>query len=451
MARLFYAAFFTFISFQAISQKQEIISGPMLGPVELRDAKIWLEVSGEVKSVSLQYKKRGEKESQSIVYKGELGKNFNPIQITLGGLDINSTYDYQFLINGNLSEAKGEFTSKDLWQYRKPAPDFSFLAGSCSYMNQPQYDRLGMPYGGDSSIFETMAKEKAAYMLWLGDNWYTREVDYFSEWGLWNRASLDRSRPVLQNFLKAMPHFAIWDDHDFGPNDIGKSYILKNTSRDIWKNYWMNPTYGENNEGIYTMNSYSDVDIFMLDDRWWRSAERMKDSVNGKPNPEKRMLGHQQMEWLKNALLFSSATFKIIANGSQILNPVSPFDKLKNFPVEYDELIKFLNSNSINGVLFLTGDRHHSEVIKIERPGNYPLYDITVSPLTADTHTFGISEKNNPFRVFGLDEKQNYGRFNISGKRDNRQLTVEFIGVKGEKLGQWSVNEKELKKPAIKK
>lgn len=444
-------AILAFSSLQSVSQKTEIVSGPMLGPVELRDAKVWLEVSSEVKTVSLQYKKRGEEESRSIVYKGELGNSFNPVQITIGGLDINSTYEYQFLINGNLSNAKGEFITKDLWQYRNPAPDFSFLTGSCSYMNQPQYDRLGKPYGGDSSIFETMAKEKATFMLWLGDNWYTREVDYFSEWGLWSRASRDRSRPVLQNFLKSMPHFAIWDDHDFGPNDIGKSYILKNTSREIWKNYWMNPSYGENNEGIYTMNSYGDVDIFMLDDRWWRSTDRTKDSINGKPNPEKRMLGQQQMEWLKNALLFSSATFKIIANGSQIINPVSPFDKLRRFPAEYDELMKFLSDNTINGILFLTGDRHHSEVIKVDRPGNYPLYDITVSPLTAGTHTFGSAEKNNPFRVFGLDEKQNYGRFNISGKRDDRQLTVEFIGIKGEKLGQWSVKEKELKKPSGKK
>ena len=447
MIRTTMGILFLFFSTISISQKPEIVAGPMLGPVELLDAKIWLEVSSDVKTVSLQYKKKGELKTKTIFYKGKLGNDFNPVQIVLVGLDMNTAYDYQFYINGKLSSAKGEFTTKDLWQYRKPAPDFSFLAGSCSYMNQTVYDRPGKPYGGDSSIFETMAKEKAAFMLWLGDNWYTREVDFFSEWGLWNRASRDRSRPVLQNFLKAMPHFAIWDDHDFGPNDIGKNYILKNTSRDIWKNYWMNPTYGENEQGIYTMNSYGDVDVFMLDDRWWRSADKMKDSVNGKPNPEKRMLGKQQIEWLRNALLFSTATFKIIANGSQVLNQISPFDKLRSFPVEYDELISFLNDNSISGVIFLTGDRHHSEVIKLDRPGNYPLYDITVSPLTAGTHKFGFPENNNPIRVFGLDEKQNYGKFNISGKRDARQLTVEFIGVKGEKLGQWSINEKDLKTP----
>jgi alkaline phosphatase D len=196
------------------------------------------------------------------------------------------------------------------------------------------------------------------------------------------------------------------------------------------------------------MLSWGDADIFLTDDRWWRSADRMKDSVDGKPNPEKRMLGKQQMEWLKNSLLYSGATFKIIAMGSQVLNPpVSPFDKLSNFPAEYDELMNFLKENKINGVVFLTGDRHHSEIIKVDRPGTYSLYDITSSPLTSGTHVFGGAEKNNPYRVLGIDQKQNYGRFSFSGKRGERKLTVNFIGVKGEPLGEWSITEKELKTP----
>jgi alkaline phosphatase D len=423
----------------------QVVSGPMLGPVELRDAKIWIEVSPQVKTVALQFKKKGDAKSKTILYKGKLGNEFNPLQITAGGLDVNTIYEYQFILDGKQSSAKGEFRTKDLWQFRKPPPDFTFLTGSCAYFNQPVFDRPGKPYGGDSSLFEEMAKDKAAFMLWLGDNWYTREVDYYSEWGLWYRAQRDRALPVLQSFLKAMPHIATWDDHDFGPNDIGKNYILKNTSREIWKNYWCNPSHGENEQGIYTLYTHGDVDFFILDDRWWRSADRMIDSVDGKHNPEKTMLGKQQMDWLKNALSFSNATFKIIVNGSQVLNPVSPFDKLLNFAAEYEELMSFLKSNKINGVLFISGDRHHSEIIKVDRSGSYPLYDITVSPLTAGTHKFGGPEAKNAFRVFGLDEKQNYARFNFSGKRDARQLTVEFIGLKGEKLGEWSINESELK------
>src|SRR5436190_8448610 len=299
-----------------------VISGPMLGPVELRDAKVWVEVSPEVKTVSLQFYKKGiTANSKTILYKGELGNEFNPIQFTIGGLDFNTSYEYKILINGKPSDKGGEFTTKDLWKWPKDAPDFSFLTGSCAYFNEPIYDRPGKPYGLDSSIFESMAKEKAAFMLWLGDNWYTREVDFYSEWGLWYRAQHDRAQAVLQNFLKVMPHFSTWDDHDYGPNDIGKNYILKDVSGDVFMKYFCNPSYGENGQGIYTMTSWSDVDVFITDDRWFRSADLMNDSVNGKPNPDKRMLGVQQMEWLKNSLLYSTATFKIIAIGTQVLNP----------------------------------------------------------------------------------------------------------------------------------
>lgn len=435
--------------------KTQIVSGPMLGPIEYRDAKIWIEVSQQVKSVSLSYKKKGDTKSKSILYKGHLGNEFNPLQLTVGGLDFNTTYEYQFIIDGKLSAAKGQFTTKDLWPYRNPVPDFSFLTGSCAYFNEPAYDRVytdlvrldrpAVPYGKDSSIFETMAKEKSAFMLWLGDSWYTRDVDYNSEWGLWYRAHRDRAQPILRNFLKAMPQYAIWDDHDYGPNDIGKNYILKEASRKVFMNYFCNPSYGENGQGIYSMVSWADVEIFMTDDRWWRSEDRIKDTIGAKPNPEKRMLGKEQMEWLKNSLLHSFATFKIVAVGSQVLNPVSPFDKWWDFPAEYDEVMNFIREYKINGVVFLTGDRHHSEIIKVDRQGTYPLYDITVSPLTSGTHTFFGAEKNNPYRILGLDEKQNYARFSFSGKTGERKMTVQYLGVKGENLGEWSVNEKELR------
>ncbi|MBL0110749.1 MAG: alkaline phosphatase family protein [Saprospiraceae bacterium] len=427
------------------AQSSGIVSGPMLGPVELRDAIIWLEVTPEVKSISLQYRKANTSSYKTNMYKGELGNEFNPIQMQIGALDYNTAYEYQFLINSKLSNAKGTFKTKDLWQWRKPAPDFSFLVGSCHYGNEPVYDRPGKPYGGDPVIFQTMAKENAAFMLWTGDAWYSREVDYYSKWGLWYRAQYARKMPEIQPFLKSMPQWAMWDDHDYGPNDIGTNFILKDETRKIFMSYFCNPSYGENGQGAYTINSWGDVDIFMLDDRWWRSADELIDSIDGRPNPDKVMLGRQQMLWLKNSLAYSNATFKLIMVGSQVLNPVSPVDKLLDFKLEYDELMKFLMDQKVNGVLFLTGDRHHSEIIKVERPGSYPLYDITISPLTSGTHTFSGTEKNNPYRVVGVDQKQNFGRVSVSGKENARILKVEIVGMLGEVLATWQVSENELK------
>lgn len=448
--RSFYRlAYLPVLIFFANALQAQLVSGPMLGPVEFRTAKLWIEVKPGSSADLWYWKKGGMATAKRISKKTNADQWFAPLIFDVVALDMNSDYEYQFIINNSANKkpgkADGSFKTKDLWQWRKPAPDFSFLTGSCAYFNEPKVDRPGKPYGGDSSIFESMAKEKAAFMLWLGDAWYTREVDYFDEWGLWNRASHDRAVPVLQNFLKSTSHYAIWDDHDYGPNDIGMNYILKNKSREVFMNYFINPSYGMNNEGIYSLVSYSDVDVFMMDDRWWRSADRMKDSVDSKPNPDKHMWGKEQLEWLKNSLLYSTAPFKIIATGSQVLNPVSPYDRLMNCPIEYDELMNFLKDNNISGVLFLTGDRHQSEVIKVERPGTYPLFDVTASPLTAGTHAFGGPEKNNPYRVYGLDEKQNYSKFNFSGARNQRKLTVEFFGIKGDKLGEWSVSENELK------
>lgn len=431
----------------ALAQNSGVVSGPMLGPVELRDAVIWLEVSSSISSVSLQYRKAGTTTYKSKSYKGSLGNEFNPLQIQVGALDFNTAYEYRFVLNGKVSPAQGKFKTKDLWQYRKPAPDFSFLAGSCAYFNEPAYDRPGKPYGGDSSIFETMAKENASFMIWTGDIWYTREVDYFSKWGLWYRAHHDRAIPVLQPFLKSMPQWAMWDDHDYGPNDIGINYILKEESRNVFMNYFCNPSYGHNGQGIYTMNSWADVDIFMIDGRWWRSADDLLDSIDGKPNPDKSMMGAQQLAWLKNSLSYSTATFKLVMFGSQVINPVSPFDKLADFPLEYQEFMAFLQQQKIDGVVFLSGDRHHSEIIKVDRPGTYPLYDVTISPLTSGTHQFGAAEKNNPYRIIGVAEKQNYGRFTVSGPRNERSLKVDMLGVKGDLLGTWTISEKELKTP----
>lgn len=431
------------------SQQRGIVSGPMLGQVELRTASIWLELTPDAASVKLLYWKSGADRASGRTqqWKGETGREFNPVCFRLGGLDpaTNYTYELQVSTRGGTSVKGGTFTTRELWQWRKAPPDVNFLTGSCNYVNEPPYDRPGKPYGGDSTIFLAMAKEKADFMLWLGDNWYTREIDYYSPWGLWYRASHDRATPVLQPLLKAMPQYAIWDDHDFGPNDMGMEYVLKQESREVFTQYWANPSYGEDGKGIYSKISYSDMDIFLLDDRTWRASDNLEDSVDGKPNPLKKMFGEQQMRWLKNALAGSGATFKVIATGSQVLNPVSPFDCFRKFPVEYYELMDFIRKEKISGVLFLTGDRHHSEVIRVEGLLSYPLYDITASPLTSGTHVFGAAEKDNPYRVYGLDQKQNYAQVSVTGKPKERVLRVIFKGLNGEKLGEWSVGEAELK------
>lgn len=447
-ARLFISVA-VLIFFTAAGTQAQLVAGPMLGYTELRTAKIWVELKPGSAADLWYWPKNNPQSARQLHVQTDPGAWYAPVVFDLVDLQMNTTYEYGVTVNarGNkVPPATGNFTTAELWQWRKPAPDFSFLTGSCAYFNEPAFDRPGKPYGQDSSIFETMALEKASFMLWLGDNWYLREADYFSEWGIWYRAHRDRSLPVLQPFLKAMPHYAIWDDHDFGSNDGDLSFPLQETSRKVFTQYWANPAYGINGNGIYTRISQNDCDFFLMDDRSFRSNDSRAAYINAKPNPDKRMWGPQQLEWLKNALLQSKAPFKFIVTGSQTLNPASPFDCLQDYPVEFNELMGFLAEEKINGVLFLTGDRHHSEVISYPRSGAYPLYDITSSPLTSGVGFVFGAEKNNPARVPNtLVEQQNYSRITISGKTGDRKLQLQFLGIKGQPLAEWSISEKELK------
>jgi len=439
---------FVLFGFICMQLNAQIIAGPMIGHVELRTATVWMQLANSTTNIKLSYSRAGLAKAAGTAFISVTGDQFKFAKALLTGLEPGTKYNYTITVNGKQA-ATGAVTTQQLWQYRYAAPDFSFITGSCTYFNEAIYDRPGKPYGShDSSIFVDMAKEKSDFMLWLGDNWYTREVDYFSEWGLSYRPTHYRTQPVIQPLLKAMPHYAIWDDHDFGWNDSDKSYPLKETSRKVFMNFWNNPSYGENGQGIYTKLTWNDVDVFMLDDRYFRSNDDMKDSINGQPNPEKKMYGAQQMEWLKNALLQSNnnrnVSFRIIATGSQVLNPLSPFDCFRHFPAEYNELMNFIADNKINGLLFLTGDRHHSEIIKQERSGAYPLYDITASSLSAGiSKTYGV-EKDNPARIIPEIDEHNFARMRFTGEKQDRKLTVEFIGTGGKKLGEWSVLLKEI-------
>lgn len=464
-----------FICFSIDAAAQGLMTaGPMIGHTELRSATLWL-AHAPIQHIIVTYAPAsgadtlppstgsrlvpgtGLRETvQSTAGKTKLTLSGGDLeqdgteQIVLRDLLPGTVYNYELTLvrskDKSAETRKGSFTTQSLWQWRKPAPDFSFLAGSCAYFNEPAFDRPGKPYGGDSSIFLTMAKTPADFMLWLGDNWYTRDVDYYSASGLRYRAHHDRSLPILQPLLKAMPQYAVWDDHDYGPNDFGASYVLKEESRNIFMDYWANPSYGMNGQGIYTQFAWNDVAFFLLDDRWWRSADNTKDSIGGKPNPDKTMFGKKQLDWLKDALLQSRySSFKIIVTGSQVLNPASPYDCLFHFTAEYRELMDFIADNRINGVVFLTGDRHHSEVIRLDRPGHYPLYDITVSPLTSGASKVSGAEAGNPARVPNtLIETQNYARISISGsERGKRKLHVDFLDTMGVKITEWELNQQD--------
>ncbi|MEY4926495.1 MAG: hypothetical protein RI894_931, partial [Bacteroidota bacterium] len=152
-----------------------VVSGPMMGFVEHRSAALWFEVSAAADIVELEYWQTADpKIRKRIAYKGELSDTYNPLTFTLDELAMNTEYEYALYVNSILQTPPApppyRFRTKDLWEFRKAAPDFNFVFGSCLYINDSIYDRPGKPYGKSLGILKPMSEENAAFNLWLGDD-----------------------------------------------------------------------------------------------------------------------------------------------------------------------------------------------------------------------------------------------------------------------------------------
>ena len=185
----------------------------------------------------------------------------------------------------------------------------------------------------------------------------------------------------------------------------------------------------------------------MMDDRYNRSADDMPEMVDGKPNPNKVFYGKKQLEWLKNSLISSNATFKFIVSGGQMLNPMAK-DKecFMAYPAEWQDLMDFIVTNNIKGLIFISGDRHFSEVLKYQPTGFYPLYEFTCSAVTSGVAIPNKAEQANPLRVAGtMLLENNFGKISVLGEKNKRQVLIETYNINGEKKWGVTINENDLK------
>jgi alkaline phosphatase D len=417
-----------------------IVSGPMLGYSAHREVFLWLETK-DAGEVTLTYWRHGDPENTHTLTHADSATHPAGGQIhhfRPGLLEPGAAYDYTLMIDGEAQTlaAPATFTTQELWEWRKAPPDFSFLVGSCAYINDPDYDRPGTPYGKTTRTFELMGESGANFMIWTGDNWYWREADFDSVSGLWYRPMHDRAIPEMQKLLGVMHHYATWDDHDYGPNDSNWSYEYKDVALEIFKAYWGNHSYGERaNPGVYSKFYWGDAAFFLMDNHYHRDAA----GIDQDKHPEKTQWGRQQLEWLKQSLLSAKELkhfkFLFIATGNQMLQTQPRGEPHELYRREREELMDFIVENKITGVVFLTGDVHHSALYRrqLGDRGQW-VYEITSSPLSSGSWNVEASDKaNDPYVIPGtLVGDQNFVRVAVSGEGADRQLTVTCIDKQGD-------------------
>ena len=400
----------------------------MLGHVGQRNAEIWVYWPMENEAVAVKYSTvsteaaaaQGGKEIFSVSKENSLSK-----KIVLSSLQPGSHYTF-FLESKSFKTKIYEFTTQELWQWRKDAPDFSVVFGSCTYVNDTEFDRPGKPYGQSDSIFNVISALKPNAMIWGGDNIYLREGDFETQANMEARYLKARQVPSIQKLLSTCPQYAVWDDHDFGPNDSHSSFQYKKESLATFKAMWGNSNYGfSNNENncISGKVNLNDVDLYLLDNRSFRIPQ-------GTVGITPQMLGKEQINWLIQDLKSSKASFKLVAIGSQVLSSVANFENYANYQQEREYLLKEISENKIKNVIFLTGDRHFAELSEMMLGNSIRVLDITSSPLTSKP--YANSKEINSNRVEGtfLGE-QNFAHITFKGTAKDRTLNIMLVNSAG--------------------
>lgn len=431
-----------------------LVSGPMLGYSAHREAVIWVETK-DARKVTLDYWLAGKPETKQSLEKTGLRKTPAGGQISHfrpGLLEMGATYEYSLSLDGQKQSFPYPLTfkTKPLWEWRTPPPDFKFIYGSCAYLNEPQYDRLGEPYGKGTTIFRHMAESGADFMLWGGDNWYYREPDYDSISGLWYRAQHDRATPDLQKLLAVMPNYATWDDHDYGSNDANKSYELKDETLDIFKAYWANPDWGEpGNPGVYGKFFWGDAAFFLMDDRTYRDDDKLEASA---AKEMKTQYGAKQRDWLKQSLLAAQTlkhfTWKFIVTGGQVITDFGgASETFDNYPAEREDLLNFIKQHHITGVVILSGDVHFTELARKKLADTQWIYELTSSPFSSSSWPADKGpRKDDPQRVEGtMVTDQNYCVLSFHGPKDDRVLTIACYDKTNAKRWERDIRAAELK------
>ncbi len=273
----------------------------------------------------------------------------------------------------------------------------------------------------------------------LGDNVYadTTNASVMTE-----KYRVRKESAFFKALRKKAPVLATWDDHDYGSNDAGSNYVMKVESQRIFLDFMDEPLNSprRQREGVYeaylTGRPGRRVQIILLDTRYFRSPlAKGKNNVvpsGGNyiphPDPNVTMLGEAQWQWLEERLRVP-ADLRIIGSSIQFIAEFSGGEAWANLPREKQRMLDLLERTKANGVVFISGDRHFAELSRMDRPGIYPLYDLTSSALT-EAHKRGTPTPNR-FRDGPTYHDTNVGLITVDWSSAKPRVLLQVIDQNG--------------------
>jgi alkaline phosphatase D len=399
----------------------------------------------------------------------------NTMQVTVRGLKPGTRFFYRFQGTGGRRSDLGTFRTA-------PASNANATirfgwsgdadAQRARGQTQPFYNSLGDHNFG---AYGAMARENNNFNLNFGDTIYSdSEVGASFVNGVyqgfvpaltvaqkWAKYRQNLAMGNLQRLRNGAAIYNHWDDHEFindfsrfetlvGQNNAGQQIQVPGSQVygpgvTAFRTY-MPVTYTPRN-GIYRSVRWGkNLELFLLDERSFRSAKAGSPTVHacdnpqsGAPdlaptappevraafsaitpslsqpvspaclsainNPNRTMLGRSQLARFKAAIKRSTATFKVIMNEVPIQQFFAlPYDRWEGYAAERANLLRFLKSN-VKNAIFLTTDVHASLVNDARfqtfpsqgGPTNSGILDVTTGPVATMTFKREIDGAvNNP-------------------------------------------------------
>lgn len=294
--------------------------------------------------------------------------------------------------------------------------------GSCNKISMPQ-------------LWADVNANNPNIWVWLGDIIYADTSDMKALSAHYKRL---KTNPEYKKMRTRSQVIGVYDDHDYGINDGCKDYPMKRGAKKCLMDFLDVPMNSplRKREGAYQSYTFGSgsqrIKIIVMDTRYFRDP-LVPDPTKQRryiPNLEGDMLGEAQWKWLEKELRNSQANLTILCSSVQVIADDHGHEKWGNFPNQRKRLLSLISQTKPKNLLILSGDRHMTEVSKMEMPGlSYPLYDFTSSGMTHIRS--GLSETNK-YRVGELIIKKNFGILKIHWVNDKPVVTMQARGPKNE-------------------
>lgn len=323
------------------------------------------------------------------------GSDWSVLHLHVQNLKLSETYKLELISRKKLLIDTRTFNTLDVTK-----PSLRFAVTSCSDDGWVKADQKLM-------WSELRAKQPDLLFL-IGDNVYgdwragkrLGDVDGNT---LWERYVEMRNTLQIYKSPKLVSTIATWDDHDYGMNDGDRTNPHREDALTVFKSFFGQTESSDifrTGPGTASSLMLAGQKMILLDGRSFRSpnspspiCKKMPDNKLCQPkrvrNPEnaqnETQLGTEQMSWLKKELAATKTQTPIwLLKGDQYWGAYHPFESFEgNHGHDFKRFLSELNKTR-KKFLFVSGDRHMSEIMKIERGVlGYETYEITSSAIHA--------------------------------------------------------------------